>query len=418
MQSHDTGRHLALPLMSLLYLLLMASTFNALGIVLPAMVKDLSMNWAQAGFGFTLLGLACGLTSLVPAASIRRLGVARTLLFGTSLLAIGFECMAMGKTVGAYYVGTTLVGVGYSFCGSVTGVHVISKLFERRSPAIGLYFTIGNLGAVLGPLLFLYFVGLAENWRLFWMICGLSAIATGGMAAFVTRDGAGRRGPATADQNGAEIGGWRADRAIRTPQFWIVVAAYTACLLINTTVHSFVVQHLAEQGIVLTQSAGLLSAVALAGAIISGLAGVIGERVSARTLTLFALGMLTMACVALILPAFPLRLGIFVVCMGLGFGASYVGTALLLLDYFGRGSNLELFATMCTVSTSAALGPALGGVMRDHSGDFFGVFAAHAAIGAIVFVALACSGRPHHDPVDDASGGVIFTSARVGEGRS
>ena len=45
-----------LAILSLLYFLLMAGTFNSLDMVLPAMVKDFGMNWAQAGFGFTHLG--------------------------------------------------------------------------------------------------------------------------------------------------------------------------------------------------------------------------------------------------------------------------------------------------------------------------------------------------------------------------
>jgi hypothetical protein len=45
---------------SALYFLLMASTFNSLGQVLPMIVADLHLTWAQAGMGFTVLGIACG----------------------------------------------------------------------------------------------------------------------------------------------------------------------------------------------------------------------------------------------------------------------------------------------------------------------------------------------------------------------
>lgn len=403
MPLYGNGRFVVLASMSLLYFLLMAGTFNSLGIVLPSMVKDLRMNWAEAGFGFTLLGLGCGLASLIPAVSIRRVGVSKTLLFGTFLLVAGFSCMAAAMTPRLYHVGTALAGVGFCFCGTVTGVHVISKLFERRSTALGVYFTIGNLGAIGGPLLFFGVDGLIENWRLFWVVCTVGALATGCFAVFMTRGGKDGGDCELNNPLTANIIGWNAETAMRTPQFWVIVSAYTACLLINTSVHSFSVQHLSEQGVPLTHSAGLMGGIAFVGAIVSGLAGLIGERVSARTLTLFALGLQAVACVVLILPEFPARLGLFVICMGFGFGASYVGTAVLLQAWFGQRFNLELYAVMCMFSTSAALGPALGGLMRDYSGNFVAVFIVHAIIGMVVFVILACTKQPRRDMGGDDS---------------
>ena len=61
--------------LSLLYFLASAGTFSSLGVVLPAMVKELNWNWTQAGLGYTFLGVACGLSSLAAAACVRRLGV-------------------------------------------------------------------------------------------------------------------------------------------------------------------------------------------------------------------------------------------------------------------------------------------------------------------------------------------------------
>jgi len=73
---------LTLALMSALYFIITAATFGSLGMVLPAMVKDLGWNWTGAGFGFTLLGFFCGITSAVPATLIRRFGVRAALLCG------------------------------------------------------------------------------------------------------------------------------------------------------------------------------------------------------------------------------------------------------------------------------------------------------------------------------------------------
>ena len=49
--------------LSALFFLVSAGTFSSLGVLLPAMVRDLHWNWTQAGLGYAFLGVACGLSS-------------------------------------------------------------------------------------------------------------------------------------------------------------------------------------------------------------------------------------------------------------------------------------------------------------------------------------------------------------------
>ena len=51
---------------------------------------------------------------------------------------------------------------------------------------------------------------------------------------------------------------------------------------------------------------------------------------------------------------------------------------MLLQDYFGVRPSLELYSIMAAISTSAAVGPGLGGMVRDATGSFIPVFAALA----------------------------------------
>ena len=62
-------------LVSALFFVITATTFTSLGLVLPAMVQELGWNWSEAGAGFSLLGVFCGITATIPAALIRRFGV-------------------------------------------------------------------------------------------------------------------------------------------------------------------------------------------------------------------------------------------------------------------------------------------------------------------------------------------------------
>ena len=53
---------------------------------------------------------------------------------------------------------------------------------------------------------------------------------------------------------------------------------------------------------------------------------------------------------------------------------------------------------MCLISTSAAVGPAIGGWMRDRLGNFVLTFEVCALAALALLVAMAFLRRPVHDP--------------------
>ncbi|NVN41304.1 MFS transporter, partial [Ameyamaea chiangmaiensis] len=264
-------------MLSALYFLLMAGTFNSLGVVLPMMVRDIGLSWTQAGFGFTLLGVSCGVSSLLPALTIRRLGVSLTLIMGGLLLCAGFASLALARGTGIYDLGTILLGVGFCFAGSVPATHVIATLYARPGSALGMYFAIGGLGSVSGPLLFYVSALLLSGWRPFWGMAAVASLLAGLGAAACTRVVPHRVERATDDIGPVAVARWTPRAAIRTPQLWIVIASYTASLTVNTTIHSFAVQHLGERGLSLGRAATLFSVAALIGAGASAIAGRLGE---------------------------------------------------------------------------------------------------------------------------------------------
>src|SRR5437868_14909486 len=164
---------LTLALMSALYFIITAATFGSLGMVLPAMVKDLGWNWTGAGFGFTLLGFFCGITSAVPATLIRRFGVGAALLCGCVVMGLAFLCLAQTAGLWGYFAGASLAGLGFTLLDSVPATYLLSRLFARPSFAIGLFFTIGGLGGVVGPLVYAALVEATADWRSYWLVMGM-----------------------------------------------------------------------------------------------------------------------------------------------------------------------------------------------------------------------------------------------------
>lgn len=388
------AKYLVLAAFCLLFFMLNAFTFNGLGVILPYMVEELGWTWTTAGLGFTLLGLACGLSGLAPAILIRQFGVPRTMLTGGAILVAGFACLALAQDALLYFSGTILIGIGFSICGTVPGVNVISHSFKRSSTAVGIYFSAGGLGAVTGPLLAYAAQELTGEWRYYWVGAAASAIALSVFAAIVTGNRMVDQNQTDTERQASSQQVWSVRKALRTFQYYVIVGAYTSFLLINTTVHGFAVQHLSESGMTMGTAATVMSIIALISAAGSTAAGMAGEKIGARELTILSLSATVIGVVALVAGSSWLAVSVAVVGLGIGFGFSYVSTAMLLLDMFGKEANLELYSAMSLISTAAAVGPALGGIARDQLGSFSLVFVCCGALGFIFLAALVWMRSP------------------------
>ena len=357
------------------------------------MVRELHWSWGQAGFGYTVLGLSCGLSSLLPALLIRRLGVRSTLLGATALLVVGFMMLAQAHTVTAYLAGTLMTGMANTLGATIPGTHVLTALFKRRSAVLGAYFTAGALGAVAGPLFFLLIQAITHGWRMYWVAFAAASAVLGVFAVVVTPNRLGKPADEAPElKSPTEILGgledWTVRRALAAPQYYVIVGSYMLYLLINTTAHSFAVEHLTERGIDPTAATGMLSLEALIGAGVSTVGGLLGEKVGPKRLLIAALIALGVGTAAL---AEARGLGLMLVYalgMGISFGLIFVAPPLLLLSYFGRKPNLELYSLMGLFSVIAAAGPAIAGVTRDMLGSFTGMFLLFAAT-TLIMLALA-----------------------------
>ena len=395
------NRWLALASLSLIYFVISAGAFSSLGVALPAMVTELNWDWGKAGLGYTILGVACGLGSMTPAVLIRRVGVRGAMIVGMVTMMAGFTTMAMTHSVMAYLVATALIGMAFSMVSTVPGSYVLNDLFKNRSTVLGAYFAVGTMGGVAGPMIYVGIEKLTGGWRPYWWTFVAMSFVIGLFAIFNTpvRRDPGQHVSAVPEQVGPGelvdgLKDWTVRRALLTPQFYLIVGVYTTYLLINTSAHAFATEHLIERHISKADAAFMLSLEAFIGVGVSLLGGWLGERMSTKALMLICMGSVAVGQFALAIAYDWSMMGVFAVGVGIGYGLSFTPPTVMLLKYFGKGPNLELFSIMCLLSTVAAFGPAIGGSARVLTGSFEGLFLVCGAITLAMFAATALFMRP------------------------
>lgn len=404
--------------LSLLLFLITASTFSSLGVVLPAMIKDQRWSFASAFLGFTLLGAFCGGSSWLPALLIRKVGVRATIVAGSVVMIAGFLCLTLAKGLAIYLVGTALLGVGYQMMALIPSTHLLSMLFKKRALPFGVYFTIGALGGVAGPWMALVGLELAGGaWRPYWAwqavasgVVGALAAALVGGKAWLER-AAVETDKAVAEEAAAQPANarvyrttvdWTVKEAIRTPQFYVIVAAYFAHLLGGVTAVSLAPSHFGEMGVASTVAVAALSLESLMQVAARMSGGLLGDRVDPRWLLAGAQGMMAAGLLALAHAATWPMMVIFALGVGVGFGMTVLAVSILLLNYYGRKNNLELFSMVCLVGAVSALGPFIGGFMRDRLGGFAPTFQVFAAVIGVIFVAALFMRPPRKAAKEDA----------------
>jgi MFS family permease len=267
-------------------------------------------------------------------------------------------------------------------------------LFARPSFAIGLYFTIGGLGGVAGPLLYRAVTDVTGHWRSYWLVIGALVVLVG-LVAMALVDTATDVGSAKDSDPEISTEGWTMRAALQTHQFWILAAAYSAFLFCGITANSVSVAHLTQYGVPLAVAGGMMSVEALlnAGARLAG--GILTRFVSAKTLLAVSLGCLMVGLLALGAARDVPMMLVYAAGIGIGYGLTFFAASILLLDYFGRGPYLELFAAVNLISTVGAVAPTLAGLTRDHTGSFTPFFVGLSVLVALVLLAVMMMRTPH-----------------------
>jgi OFA family oxalate/formate antiporter-like MFS transporter len=397
-------------LVSLLFFQVTAATFASLGVALPFMIEEMSWSWSGAGLGFSMLSFMVGIASRIPSWTLTKMGARATFGIGGVIMVIGLSLMATTTGLGQYVVGAGLAGLGYTSCALIPGVAVINQwLPHRRSIAIGAYMMIGGLGGVAGPFFVTSTVAATGSWRWhWWLMAGLIGVLT--VLAVVLL----KSRPASAKEDdesalSAETHSnnvymtrfeWHFKDVIRTPQYYIIVAAMTMTLFGGVTTNSWAVSHMGNLGVLVAIAAGALSAQALVNSSSRAFGGILATSVDPKWLLVSALVGEIIGMLALSYADNMTMIVLFAIGEGYGFGMCMFATTILLVNYYGPKEAPKTMGTMYLITTVAMFGPVLGGYIADRYGGFAGVFQSYAAVLAIILVAVVSMRPPrlagHH----------------------
>ncbi|MDR3507095.1 MAG: MFS transporter [Caulobacteraceae bacterium] len=382
---------------SLMFFFIFGTTFSSMGVALYPMIRDLHWSQTQAGGSFSVLGLACCLSSLVPMALVNVIGARGTMFLGGLLFATGFLVASFTEGLVQFLVAAGLLGVGFSLSANILGVYLLARWFPGAGSGriIGIYLMSGAFGGVAGPPLAQAIIG-AAGWRVYWLVLAVCAALLGLLRLLLIRDQAPASPEAAEDAGGAAGGGpdWKYRDAVFTPQFAILAFSMVLTEACVTILHSAGVIHFAKLGLPTAFGALMLSLQALMATLAKGGAGLIGGWIDQR---LVLAGGLCLQGVGFALLAFahsqPLAYA-FAVCFGVGWGAAYLSITVLLLDYFGPRTGSAVLSLVWLMTALSSLGPAGAGLVADQFGTFAPAFEVSGALFIPMALAVMVMRRP------------------------
>jgi cyanate permease len=384
---------------SLAFFFLNLATFTSLGVVLFTMAAELHWSFTAAGFSFAFLGLACGLSSPLPALLMGRIGGRATICLGAIMLAIGFAICAVTRTMAEFYVAMLFIGIGYSLAGNIPGVYLISSWFTRGSArVIGLYLMLGALGAAVGPTL-VFKVVEHVGWRAQWQVMSAVSVALCVISFAVVRDPKGAAAPETIlDMDKAvaadEAHPWTPRQAIFTPQFILIACAMAATMACVTTNASVTPNHLVNLGATSERAAHVLSVMAFVATVIKGAAGWLCEKMRPTTIVAVGLVLESAGNLALAFAATPeLQYGSMIV-FGIGWGLAFVGGTVTVLNFFGGQTGSRILSIVALLTSVAAVGPPAAGAIADAYHTFSPIFVVYAVLLIGLAVPILLMRRP------------------------
>lgn len=349
--------------------------YYGLPVFYPVVAESLGFTRAQVMKGFFIgFIIVAPLFGLLAGALIDHLGPRKVIRVGIAF--VGFSLVLLGsvQTLALYYLLCILQVVGYVLAGPIPNQVLVSNWFRRmRGRAMGVaYFGLG-LGGVTSTFLVPWLIESFSWRRAFQVVGALILLVLFPIAQWVTRSYPRERGlepdgapPENQDAAARPLAGMSLAAAVRTRNFWLLLAGTSLTLFTIGTVIEHLIFFLTDHGHTRLEASRVLRALlisSLAGRVVMGY---FADRFSKKNVMAFGYLLLALAIPFLFFPSQPAAVWGFAVVFGFAMGADYMLIPLVTAECFGLASLGKLLATIIMVySVGQFLGPVLAGSIYD-----------------------------------------------------
>jgi len=387
--------------LSSIYFFAVGTVVYGFSVIIPEMIRDMGWSRSEASLGFSILVLSLGLLGPVAAIMLHRFG-ARKIMGAGGLI-------ATAGTIGCFYMNSLLqyyliiggIAAGIALLGVVACTHTLTNWFARkRAMALGIFMSMGGLGAFFAAPAISYLVQSTGNWRHAWLAMAASSLLGGIIAVIFVRDKPEDKGtfvdgidPALAAENATAAPpsrvhqtavSWEVKDAVRTLPFWITVFGAAAAVFGFLAVNSQGVLHLRDLGISPITAASAIGIIGLLGAGGRLFAGFLGDSVDPRYLLSIGLILELVAIIMLIYADTVIMTYAFAVILGAGNGMAIVASPALVANYYGSKNYAGLIAIHgLMVIVIGAAGPVVASHVFEMTGSYTPVFLSFAVVALI-----------------------------------
>ena len=376
----------------------------------PSLVESLGFTRAQLTQGF-LIGFVVSalLLGVLAGALIDQLGARSVIRVGIGFVGLSLILMGSMAQLWQYYALCFTEVVGYVLTGPIPNQVLISNWFcARRGRAMGYAYLGLGAGGVVSPLLI---SGLIHGlgWRRAFQIIGaLTLTILFPIAQWLTRSAPGELGlfpDGVRSQPEVNVGhpepkiehpAYEIGRAVRTGNFWLILAGCTLTIGAIGAVTQHLVLFLKDQGYTLgwasRAASGMLMS-SLAGRIV---VGYMADRYSKKNVMALFYLLLALAIPMLFLARRPEAVWGFAAIFGFAMGADYMLIPLVTAQCFGLANLGKLLALIITgYSVGQWLAPWLVGRVFDasHSYDAAWIMVTVAGLGGAATIYAIAPGR-------------------------